>query len=728
MPQANDTGRPPDTGCPPPDRLLAYSLGKLPEAGLEMVATHLETCPTCLDALSTVTDENDSLLTGLRTSVCEDSYLDAPEYQEALAKFEAVGFASSVRSADSTPRSVPEQLGRYRILKELGRGGMGTVYLAEDVPLDRQVALKIPHFQPQDSPLLLERFYREARAAAAIEHPNLCPIYDVGQIGDTHYLAMAFIRGQSLVKLLEDSKPLPQREAVRIVRKLAMAADLAHGRGLIHRDIKPSNVMMTDKGEPILTDFGLARWLERADVKLTHTGVLVGTPAYMAPELLDGEPDGVGPSCDIYSLGVVLYELLTETVPFRGPLLSVLSQLSKDEPERPSIRRPDVDAELEAICLKAMAKRPAERYATAAQLANALQDYLQRDSETELRPARFHALRWARLLLWTICGVMLIGLLSAAATGWRRPGHFAGPASDQEAANDQSEPDRGPSGVATTALAVYLKHSAVPKPVRQAMLTVVRQHPDETRWSGRSGSTLFGLACKRLPAGESGRRAKPAILGLAHMRSVHELLTAKSLLDCYGQEGLTDATTLRQALQEASTEIHVVGSVSSITHQAATQDGFAVAWVFAEEQALAAQLLEDAQLEKVQAAYRDVMHRQARQLMDWSNWQDALLLWHHLHQRKLVSQQLYLDAARCFAELDQEVDALRVLSEALDAFAESRSSEFPEQVGDMALDIQLEPARALAERSYQMAIDRLRETVSQAEPGTEDGLPPLQSQ
>ena len=187
MPQANDTGRPPDTGCPPPDRLLAYSLGKLPEAGLEMVATHLETCPTCLDALSTVTDENDSLLTGLRTSVCEDSYLDAPEYQEALAKFEAVGFASSVRSADSTPRSVPEQLGRYRILKELGRGGMGTVYLAEDTPLGRQVAIKIPHFQPQDSPLLLEQFYREARAAAAIEHPNLCPIYDVGQIDDIHY-------------------------------------------------------------------------------------------------------------------------------------------------------------------------------------------------------------------------------------------------------------------------------------------------------------------------------------------------------------------------------------------------------------------------------------------------------------------------------------------------------------------------------------------------------------
>ena len=726
MLQANHTGCPPDAGCPPPDRLLAYSLGKLPEAMLDTVAIHLETCPTCLDALTITTEENDSLLAGLRASVCEDSYLDEPGYREALAKFEAVGFAPFARSADSMPRSVPEQLGRYRILKELGRGGMGTVYLAEDAPLDRQVALKIPHFQPADSPRLLKRFYREARAAAAIEHPNLCPIYDVGQIDGTPYLAMAFIRSQSLFKLLEDTRPFPQREAARIVRKLAMAADLAHGRGLIHRDIKPSNVMMTDEGDPILTDFGLARWLERTDVKLTHSGVLAGTPAYMAPELLGGEPEGVGPNCDIYSLGVVLYELLTGTVPFRGPMLSVLSQLAKDEPERPSIRRPDIDAELEAICLKAMAKRPTDRYTTGAELADALQGYLDRVAGHKSRPATHDSSYWARLILWVVCGSILIGFVFAAATGWRWSGHFAASAPDQEAANDRTEPDGTLSGAAT--MADYLKRSTVPEPVCQAMLTVVRQHPNETRWSGRSGSTLFGLACKRLPTGETGRRATPVMLGLAHTWSVHEVLTAKSLLDRYGQEGLTDATTLRQALQEVSTELHVVGSVSGIIHQAAVQDRFAVAWVLAEEQALTTRLLEVAQLEKVQTAYRDVMHRQARQLMDRSNWQDAILLWHHLHERKLVSQQLYLDVARCFAELDQEEDALRALSEALDAFAESRSAEFPEQVGDMAIDIQLEPAQALAERAYQMAIDRLRETVSQAEPGTEDGLPPLQRQ
>jgi serine/threonine protein kinase len=688
----------------------------------------LETCPACLNALSATAEEDDSLLAGLRASVCEDSHLDEPGFQEALAKFEAVGFALAARSVGSTPQSVPEQLGRYRILKELGRGGMGTVYLAEDTPLGRQVAIKIPHFQPEDSPQLLERFYREARAAAAIEHPNLCPIYDVGQIGDTSYLAMAFIRGRSLFKLLEDAKPFPQREAARIVRKLALVADLAHGRGLIHRDIKPSNVMMTDEGEPILTDFGLARWLDPADVKLTHSGVLVGTPAYMAPELLGGEPEAVGPSCDIYSLGVVFYELLTGTVPFRGPLLSILSQLAKDEPKRPSVHRPEVDAELETICLKAMAKRPAERYATAAELADSLQDYLRRDSETESRPASRRSARRARPLLWTICGLILIGLAFVAPTGWLQPGRFAGSVSDQGTADDRSESDGSPSGAATTAIADYLKGAAVPEPVRQAMLTVVRQHPGETRWSGRSGSTLFGLACKRLPTGEAGRRATPAMLELAHMWSVHELLTAKSILDRYGQKGLTDATTLKRALQGVSPELHVEGSVWGITHQAAVQGRFAVAWVLAEEEALTARLLHGAKLETVQAAYRDVMHQQARQLMDRSNWQDALLLWHHLHQRKLVSQQLYLDAARCFAELDQEDDALRVLSEALDAFAESRSAEFPEQVGDRALEIQSEPARALAERAYQMAIDRLRETVSQAQPAMEDGLPPLPPQ
>ncbi|NLS92871.1 MAG: protein kinase [Planctomycetaceae bacterium] len=716
-----------ETGCPPPDRLLAYSLGKLPEAVLDVIANHLETCPTCLDTLSAATDENDSLLSSLRTSVCEDSYLNEPGCQEALVRFETIGYVSSVRLTRIASRCVPEQLGRYRIISELGRGGMGTVYLAEDTPLGRQVALKIPHFHPKDNPPLLDRFYREARAAAAIEYPNLCPIYDVGQIGDTPYLAMAFIRGQSLFKLLEETRPFPQQEAARIVCKLALAADLAHGRGLIHRDIKPSNVMITREGEPILTDFGLARWLERADVKLTHSGVLVGTPAYMAPELLSGDSEAVGASCDIYSLGVVLYEMLTGIVPFRGSLLSVLSQLSKDEAERPSIHRPDVDAELEAICLKAMAKQPAHRYSSASQLADALEDYLNYDVETESLPVSHRRAPQERPLLWMIGGLILLGILLATPAGWR---HMTGSQSGPPVTRARRllvGTDDDPASVETSnAVLAYLRNSDLSEPIRQSMLTVVRQHPDETRWSGRSGATLFGIACKRLPSGETGRQAKSAILNLVHMCSVQELLTAKSLLDRYGQIGLTDATTLKQALQEVSAELHVAGNVSNLTHQVATRDGFAIAWVLAEEQFLTARLLEGTHLETVQTAYRDVMHRQARALMIRSNWQDALLLWYHLHQRKLVSQQLYLDAARCFVELDQGEDALRVLSEAFDTFAVSRSAEFPEQIGDMALDIQSEPAQALAERAYRQAIDRLRESVSQVQPAAEDGLPPLQ--
>jgi predicted Ser/Thr protein kinase len=281
-------------------------------------------------------------------------------------------------SARSAPRAepLPELFGRYRIVKLLGRGGMGSVYLARDAQLDRSVALKVPHFSSGDGPEVLERFYREARAAATIEHPNVCPIYDVGAIDGHHYVSMAFVDGRPLSDLVEADKRLSQREAAILVRKVALAMAEAHRRGIIHRDIKPANIMINTRREPVIMDFGLARRSSRKEGRLTRSGAIVGTPAYMPPEQVQGDPDAIGPACDIYSLGCVLYEILTGRLPFEGSAIAVLGQVLTQDPPPPSTFRADLDTQLEAICRKAMARKVEDRYASMVELANALGRFL----------------------------------------------------------------------------------------------------------------------------------------------------------------------------------------------------------------------------------------------------------------------------------------------------------------------------------------------------------------
>lgn len=275
---------------------------------------------------------------------------------------------------------LPAMFGRYRIIKELGRGGMGAVYLAQDTQLDRPVALKVPNFSGHDGPKLIERFYREAKAAATLQHPNICAIHDVGQIDGRHYLTMAYVEGRSLAEFLRKTeKPLTQRQIATLVYKIALALEEAHRKKIIHRDLKPANVMLNKRGEPVVMDFGLAKRLsgEATDeAHLTRDGMVMGTPAYMAPEQARGALDEIGPTCDVYSLGVILYELLAGRLPFTGEAVAVLAQVLADEPTPPSKHAPDVNPALEAICLKAMAKKPTDRYGSMAELAKALGNYL----------------------------------------------------------------------------------------------------------------------------------------------------------------------------------------------------------------------------------------------------------------------------------------------------------------------------------------------------------------
>ncbi len=289
---------------------------------------------------------------------------------------------------------LPESFGRYQIVRLLGRGGMGSVYLARDDQLKRQVALKVPHLGASaDRPEVRVRFFREAEAAARFHHPNFRPIYDIGEFEGTPFLTMAFIEGEPLAAAVDRDNGWPPRRAARVARQLALALAELHRHGIVHRDLKPANVMVDARGGLVLMDFGLARWYDEVDATFTPTGAILGTPAYMSPEQAEGNLKAIGPRSDIYSLGVILYELLTGRRPFEGPITRVLGMIAYVEPAPPSTLRPDLPAALEAICLKAMAKKPEGRPSSMDELAAALQAWLESDrlarpAATPVEPAR----------------------------------------------------------------------------------------------------------------------------------------------------------------------------------------------------------------------------------------------------------------------------------------------------------------------------------------------------
>jgi serine/threonine protein kinase len=275
-------------------------------------------------------------------------------------------------AGEASPIVVGDRFGRYRLDRRLGRGGMGEVHLAHDTWLDRRVALKFSLFDPEvDVPETLERFYREARAAATLSHPNLCPVHDVGQVGGVHYMAMAYVEGEPLSLAIEREAPMPPPSAAALVRQMAVALGYAHARGVIHRDLKPSNIMLTPRGEPVIIDFGLARRLD-ADPRLTKTGTVMGSPHYMPPEQVEGNVRAMGPAGDIYSLGVILYELLTARRPFEGSVGSVLGKILYAEPPLPSAHLPGLDRRIEAVCRKAMSKPIGGRFRSMEEMAEAL--------------------------------------------------------------------------------------------------------------------------------------------------------------------------------------------------------------------------------------------------------------------------------------------------------------------------------------------------------------------
>jgi WD40 repeat protein/predicted Ser/Thr protein kinase len=342
-------------------------------------------------------------------AIAEEVRGESPPRPSANALIDTSGQAAELTPADghlAQPLAIGQVFGRYQIRSLLGEGGMGWVYRAYDEKLDREIALKIPRFDPSFDPQMRERFVQEAKTAAKIEHPNICPIYDADALDGTYFIAMKLVEGRSLVEWMKDRR-ISGAEAARIVLKLADALEAVHRAGIVHRDIKPSNVMLDAAEEPQLMDFGLARTMPPSpDVSqsaaragsvlaaladsagapvrsgppggslLTASGLRSGTLPYMSCEQLEGQ--AVDGRSDVYSLGVLLYQILTGKLPFAGTPDDMLDGIRHAAPPKLCASRPDLDPALERICLKALGKNPADRYSSAQEMAGALRQYAAR--------------------------------------------------------------------------------------------------------------------------------------------------------------------------------------------------------------------------------------------------------------------------------------------------------------------------------------------------------------
>jgi len=357
------------------DELLASLLAQLEAGARDGQTVHLET----------LVRQHPELSGELRGLWATASVIDGLNLGEEL---------ESIATADASPPArpdLPRRMGDYELINELGRGGMGIVYRARQLRLGRTVALKMILRGELASPTDVGRFRAEAEAAARLDHPHIVSIFEVGDHDGQPYFSMQYVPGTTLAQRIHDG-PLPAGEAAALLIPVCRAVAAAHRAGVLHRDLKPSNVLIDESGRPFVTDFGLAKQMPATDNatsvdgataaggSLTHSGAILGTPGYMAPEQAAGQRGSIGPATDVYSLGAVLYAMLTGRPPFQAasPVDTLLLVLEQDPP-LPRILNPQADPDLELIALKALQKPADLRYPTADALADDLQAFLRHE-------------------------------------------------------------------------------------------------------------------------------------------------------------------------------------------------------------------------------------------------------------------------------------------------------------------------------------------------------------
>ncbi|MCA9034625.1 MAG: protein kinase [Planctomycetaceae bacterium] len=358
-------------------------------------------CPNCRNPI--VIEEHDESVGASQAT------LDAITCPSCNSKFSL--------SAEETTTYIPEKgmsIGHFDVRQVLGEGAFGTVYKCLDTELNRFVAVKVPREGrvSQDSAAL---FMREARAAAAINHPNVISVYEVGQYGDGFYIASEFIDGIALSEVLK-LRTFPPREAGQLMIKLLRAVQVFHDKGIVHRDLKSGNILIDTSYEPHIADFGLARRENPQEITVTQTGKIIGTPAYMSPEQARGDVKGTTATSDQYSLGVIFYELLTNDRPFRATnSRTLLHSILTDEVRSPRSVNASVPKDLDTICCKALEKDPACRYDSVGEMADDIQRYLDGHTITA-RPAGIglKARRWCERNPWVAALSVVIGILAVA--------------------------------------------------------------------------------------------------------------------------------------------------------------------------------------------------------------------------------------------------------------------------------------------------------------------------